>query len=96
MVDRGVGLDRVRDAGAPLGASIAVLDGADDADGRGPAEAERVADRDDRVADLHLVGVAERERRERARVRVDLEDGDVGRRVLADDGRVELVVARRS
>ena len=49
----------------------------------------RVADRDNGVADLDEVGVAERERAERARVGVDLEDGDVGGGVVSDDGRVE-------
>ena len=70
-----------------------MLDGADDADGGGAAEGERVADRDHGVADLDEIGVAERERAERAGVRLDLEDGDVGGRVGADHGRVQLLVA---
>ena len=89
----GVGLDRVRVGGAAAELVDAVLEGADDSDARGAAERWGVADRDDGVADLDLVGVAERERAERARVGGDLEDGDVGRGVLADDGRLELVAA---
>jgi hypothetical protein len=46
------------------------------------------------VADAHRVGVAERERRQRARVRVDLEHGEIGRAVLADDGGGQLVLPR--
>ncbi len=48
-------------------------------------EAEGVADRDHRVADLDLGGVAERERVQLAGGVVDLEQGDVGGRVGADD-----------
>ena len=62
MVDRRVGLDRVRVGDAAAQLVDAVLDGADDSDGRGAAERGRVPDRDDGVADLDLVGVAERER----------------------------------
>ena len=54
---------------------------ADDARRERAREAERVADRVDRVADRDGVGVAERQRRQRARVRVDLQHGDVGRRI---------------
>ena len=56
----------------------AVLHGADDAAVAVRVELERVADRNDGVADLHPVGVAERQRRERARVRVDLQHRDAG------------------
>ncbi len=92
VVDRGVGLDRVRVGGAAAELVDAVLEGADDSDAGGAAERRGVADRDDGVADLHLVGVAEREGAQRARVRGDLEDGHVGGGVLADDGGLELVV----
>ena len=93
VVDRGVRLDR---AGIAARQVDPVLDGTDDADGRGAAERERVADRDHGVTDLHEVGVAERQRDQRAGVGVDLEDGDVGRRVLADHGRVQLLAAREA
>ena len=68
-----------------------VLDGADDAEGRGPVEAARVPDRDHRVADLHRVRVAQREWTERAGVGVDLEKRDVGGGVASDKGRAEVV-----
>ena len=54
------------------------------------AEAERVADGHHPLADLELVGVAERQRRERG-ARLDLDQGDVGARVLADDLRLEAL-----
>ena len=88
----GVGLDRVC-LGRRVGGVDPVLDGADDADGGGAVEVAGVADRDHRVADLDRVGVAERQRAERARVGVDLEHRDVGRGVVADKRRVELVAA---
>ena len=51
VVDRGVGLDHVVDRVAVRRLDCA-LEGADDARRDGAVEAERVADRDDRVADL--------------------------------------------
>ena len=60
-VDRGVGLDHVRDREAVRGFDLA-LEGGDDAAGDRAVEAERVADRDHGVADFDLRGVAERER----------------------------------
>ena len=48
-----------------------------------PGDSERVADRDDGVADLQGVGVAELHRRETGAV--DLDDGEVLGAVLADD-----------
>ena len=79
--------------GSVFGASICRCTRADDAGRQGAREAEGVADREDRVADGDCVGVAERQRRQRAGVRVDLQDGDVGRRIVADDGRGDLVLA---
>ena len=52
-------------------------------DGRAPRDTERVADRDDRVADLERVGVAEAHGREPGAV--DLDDREILRAVLADD-----------
>ncbi len=83
-VDRGVGLDHVRDREA-VGRLDLALQGGDDAGGHGAVEAEGVADRDHRVADLDLGGVAERERVQLVGGHVDLEQGDVGRRIGADD-----------
>ena len=65
--------------------------------GHGAVEAERVADRDHRIADLDLRGVAERKRVQLVCRHVDLEHGDVGRRVGADDlARRELVSSEPS
>ena len=95
-VDRGVGLDHVRDR-EPVGGRDLALKRRDDARGHGPVEPEGVADRDDRVADVELGRLAEGERLERVGGGVDLQDGDVGRVVLADElGLVALlVVAQR-
>ena len=57
------------------------LQRADDARRDRALEPERVADRDHRVADLDVLGVAELDRGERACVGVDLEQRDVGRLV---------------
>src|SRR4051794_8101922 len=84
VVDRRVGLDRARDREV-----VRRLDGAvqraHDARGDGVLEAERAADRDRAVADLDAVRVGERQRVQLGLGRVDLDDGDVGRRVGADD-----------
>ena len=48
-------------------------------------EAERIADRDDGVAHPQHARVAERERVELEIRRVDLDHGEVGREVLADE-----------
>ncbi len=65
-----------------------VVDGAvlggDDAGGDGLGEREGAADGEHPVADLGAVGVAELDRGQRLR-RVDLDDGDVGLGVDADD-----------
>src|SRR5262249_21162608 len=60
----------------------------DDAARDGVVEAERVADGDDRVADLHAGGVGQRERLDLRGRRVDVDDGDVGADVGTDDGRL--------
>ena len=61
-VERRVGLDDVADREA-VGRVDLALQRADDAGGQRPVEAERVADRIRRVADLDAVRVAERQRR---------------------------------
>src|SRR5262249_62416934 len=56
---------------------------------------ERRADRDDPVADLHLVGVAEPDRRELALAVVQPEHGEVGLLVETDDLRLVLAPVER-
>ena len=67
----------------------------DDALRHGALEAERRADRDDLLADLEVIGAAER-RRGQAALAVGLDDGEVGLGVGADDRRlgVRAVVER--
>ena len=61
-IERGIGLDDVLDEAArpPVAGAERPAEGADDARGHGPGEAERVADRDDQLADLQARGVTER------------------------------------
>ena len=68
--------------------------GADDADGDGVVEVERVADRHHEVARLHLIRVAELDLLQRRRgLLQELDEGAVGERVAADDLGLELDVA---
>ena len=78
-IDRGVGLDEVLVA---FDAEAAAAERADDARGHGLAEAEGIADGDHEIADLELVGVADRQRDQV--VRLDLQHGDVGPGIAAD------------
>jgi hypothetical protein len=71
-VDRGVGLNHIRDREAVRGLDLALQRG-DDAAGHRSVQAERVADRDHGVADGGLRGVAEGQRVQLVRGRVDLE-----------------------
>ena len=87
VVDRGVGLDRVVDREAVRRLHLPVQ-GADDAARDGLLEPEGAADRDHAVADLHAARVAERERVKKRLRRVDLDHGEIGRRVGADDRRL--------
>src|SRR5215207_1336599 len=92
-VDRGVGLD-----GALDDAAVARLDGpleaGDDAGRQRPVEPERVADGQDLLADREAVAVAHRHDLERLAHAGDLDDGEVGVGVAADDARrVGLVAA---
>ena len=73
----------LRDREAVGGLDLA-LQRRDDAAGDGAVEAERVADRDHRVADFDLRGVAQRQRVQLVGGGVDFEQGDVGGRVGAD------------
>jgi hypothetical protein len=51
-------------------------------------QSERVADRDDEIADLQTIRIAERDLRQV--LRLDLQQRDVGRRIAADDFRLEI------
>ena len=95
LVQRGVGLDDVVDRVRVRSLDDA-LERADDPGGDRALEAEGVADRDDRVADADGVRVAEHERRQGARVRVDLQHRDIGGRVDADDPRPLALVVREA
>jgi len=74
-----------------VGSADLALERADDAGRDRPVVAERVADRDCRVADLDPCRVAERQRPELCVGRVDLQDGDVGGQVAADHLGVDQV-----
>ena len=87
MVDRGVGLDRVRDREVVRRLDLPVQR-ADDPAGHGFLETERRSDRDRSVADRDVVGVAEAERDEQRARRVDVNHGEIGRRIGADDRRL--------
>ena len=84
VVDRRVRLDDVVDREAVRRRDQA-LECANDPRGGSAIEAEWVPDRDDRIADLQLIRVAEGKRRQCARGRVHAEDGEIGGRVGADD-----------
>ena len=95
-VDGRVGLDDVVDREAVRRRDRALLHGTDDAGGGGPVEPERIPDRDDRIADPHVVGVTELQRRQAAGTRLDPEDGDVGGGICADDLRLQRVLIREA
>src|SRR5690606_41691843 len=87
-VDRGVDLDRVRDRRALRGlrrGRDGTVQRRDDAGGDRAGEAERVADRHHRFADLQVVGGAERRRLEVAGRVDEADDREVRGRVEADD-----------
>src|SRR5205085_7093927 len=91
-VDGGVGLDEVLEGtGGVAQAERAALRG-DDADGERVFELEWVADGDGPVTLADAIGVAEWNARKRL-AGVDLQQGDVGGRVAADDLRVAGVSA---
>ncbi len=77
-IDRGIGLDEVL---VTLDARTAA-ERADDARGHGLTEAERIADRQDKVADLQAIGIAHRNRRQIAAR--DLQHGDIGIGIATD------------
>src|SRR5258708_3368762 len=71
-IDRGVGLDEILVA---FDAEPAAAEGADDPRGDGLAEPERIADRQDEIADLQAIGIAHRHRGQV--LRRDLQHGDI-------------------
>ena len=73
--------------GVLSGAAISRFTRADDAGRDGVVETERIADRNDTVSDRNGARVSKLERRELRRRSVDVQDGDVGRRVTPDDRR---------
>ena len=81
---------------ASVGGPERALEGADDAGADAPAIAERVADRSDLVANLDHVRVAELERLQGSRARLDLEEGDVRGWVPADHLRLHRVAIREA
>ena len=79
-IDRGIGLDEeliVGDADAGAGQR------GDDAAGHGLADAERVADGKDDIADLQRVGIGEGQIREVLVALLDAQDGEIGPLVVA-------------
>ena len=89
-VDGGVGLDEILVAGDLVEDADAPAGGGDDAHGDGLADAERVADGEDHVAHAELVAVGQGDGGQV--LGLDLDDGDVGLRIGADDLGGELAV----
>ena len=83
-VDRRVGLDEVGQRLVVVGRDRAALGRHDAAGDRVRIGAQRAADRDDQLADLERVGLADRGRRQARGV--DLDDREVGQGVDAVDG----------
>src|SRR5690606_32108784 len=90
-IDRSVRLDEILVALA-VGHHAGAPERADDAVGHRLAEAERVTDRDDEVADLELTRVAHPRRDEV--LGLDLEQRDIRRLVAADELRREAALIR--
>ena len=79
-VDGRVGLDEIfKGVDAQMGAT----QGADDARGHGLTDTKRVADGQHHIAHLQVLGLAQHD--DRQFVELDLEQGQVGVRVCADD-----------
>jgi hypothetical protein len=74
-VDRRVGLDEVLEA---IDAEVAAAQRADDAHRHRVAEAERIADREHDVADVHGLQVAEGDRRQLVGLRLEHREIDSG------------------
>ena len=80
-IDRGVGLDEILIA---VGVDARARQAADDSGRDGVLQSERIADRDDEVADLELGRIAERRFASRPSA-CTLEHRDIRRRISADD-----------
>src|ERR1019366_1732224 len=85
--DGRVGLDEVF---VGFNAQVGATGGADNSHGHGFADAEGIADRESVVADLDLGRVADHDGRQSGSV--DLEDGDIGLGIGADDAGFELAL----
>ena len=90
-VDRGIGLNEIV---VGTGADHPPL-GADDSRGDGMFETERIADRHHPIADVQLARVAELGKGQIAAGATDLDQGQVGAIVLADQARFMLAVIRQ-
>ena len=88
-IDGGIGLDEELIVGD---ADLRARHRRDDAVRHGLADAERIADREHDVADLHVVGIAELDARESARCHPDAQHGEIGARVLEHDLGFELAL----
>lgn len=90
-IDGGIGLDEVLEG---VDAKVRTAEGGDDAHGHRLADAERVADGEHDIADAQAVHLAEGDGRQF--LGLDLQDGEIGFRVAADDlGLVGLAVVER-
>src|SRR5262249_47471051 len=90
-IDGSVGLDEIF---VVLDAESAALSSADDTGCHSLADAERIADRQNLIADLHLGRVADRDIGKM--IRLDLKHRDVALRISADDACLEFAaVAER-
>ncbi len=83
QVDGGIGLNEILEGGE---AELTAAGGADDALGHGLAQAVRITDGEHDIAHSQRIGAAHRHDRQIADRQI--EDGDVGVRILADDGRL--------
>ena len=83
----GVGLDEILVA---LDAEPGAAERADDPRGHGLTEAERIADREDEIADLQAIGITHRHRRQTTGG--DLQHGDIGLGIAADQPRLETPI----
>jgi hypothetical protein len=75
-LDGGIGLDHVADGHAAGRLNLA-SEGGDDAGGQRLVETERIADREHRLADLEVSGIADHDGRQKVGWSVDMEYGKV-------------------
>ena len=84
VVDRRIGLDRVRDR-VVVGRRHLAVERAHDAAGHRSLEPERASERENRVTDRDRARVGEPQRLEQRLRRVDAQDCDVRRRIGSDE-----------